>query len=136
MSNFFKISLFVTVSAIFFLAFHKFSYQNRPFFYFLVNFNDKLNHIVAFMVLAFLIEKAYNMKNVLLNSLILLSLGAFIEIYQLLFVPGRSFSLKDFLADCVGIAVYIIIKKIHAAYKKRKRIYKIDNLRFKTLAAD
>ena len=136
MSNIFKIFLFIVISIIFFLAFHKFSYQNRPFFYFLVNFNDKLNHIVAFLVLAFLLEKAYNIKSIVLNSFFLILIGAFIEFYQLFFVPGRSFSLKDFLADCIGIGVYIVIKKLYEKYRQRKKIYKIDNLKFKTLAID
>ncbi len=81
-------------------------------------------------------EKAYDIKNIFINSFLLIMLGAFIEIYQLLFVPGRSFSIKDFLADCIGIGVYIIIKKLYTTYKQRKKIYKIDNLRFKTLATD
>ena len=134
MSNVFRISFYVTIATVFFFAFHKFSYQHRPFFYFLINFNDKLNHITAFIVLAFLLEKAYNIKNIWLNSLFLLSIGAFIEFYQLFFVPGRSFSLKDFLADVVGIFAYIIIKKVYEYKIQRKKVYKIENMKFKTLA--
>ncbi len=132
MSNFYKIFFFIIIAAIFYLSFHNFTYQNRPFFYFLVNFNDKLNHIVAFVTLAFLLEKAYNIKNRLLHIFILLSIGGFIELYQLFFVHGRSFSLKDFLADVIGILVYFTIKRFYYFKKKRARIYKIENLKYRT----
>ncbi|NPA81481.1 MAG: VanZ family protein [Epsilonproteobacteria bacterium] len=134
MSNFFRIFFFIVISSVFYLAFHTFSYQHRPFFYFLINFNDKLNHIVAFVILAFLLEKAYNIKNIFLNGAILLFIGAFIEVYQLFFVPGRSFSLKDFLADVIGISIYFLIKKMYEQRRKRASIYKIENLKYKTLA--
>ncbi len=132
MSNFFRILLFIVIAVIFYLSFHHFTYQHRPFFYFLVNFNDKLNHIVAFITLAFLLEKAYNIKNRLLHIFILLFIGGFIEVYQLFFVPGRSFSLKDFLADVIGIFIYFIIKKFYSLKKKRVKIYKIENLKYRT----
>lgn len=134
MSNFFRILFFIIIAAIFYLSFHHFTYQNRPFFYFLVNFNDKLNHIVAFVTLAFLLEKAYNIKNRLLHIFILLSIGGFIEFYQLFFVPGRSFSLKDFLADVIGILIYFTIKKLYSLKNKKVKIYKIENLKYRTFS--
>ena len=134
--NVFRISLFVVILAIFYLAFHHFTYQNRPFFYFLVNFNDKLNHIVAFFVLAFLFQKAYNIKNIFVLISLLLFIGAFIEIYQLFFVPGRSFSLKDFLADCIGILIYFIVDFIVKSRRKKRKIFKIENLKYRTLVSN
>lgn len=134
MSNIFRISFFIAIGTMFFFAFHNFSYQHRPFFYFLINFNDKLNHIISFVILAFLLEKAYNIKNIWLNASFLLCIGAFIEVYQLFFVPGRSFSLKDFLADIIGVSAYLILKKAYVYKVERKKVYKIDNMKFKTLA--
>ncbi len=134
--NFFRISLFGVISAIFYLAFHHFTYQNRPFFYFLVNFNDKLNHIVAFFVLAFLFQKAYNIKNIFALTSLLLFIGAFIEVYQLFFVPGRSFSFKDFLADCIGILIYFVIYFIMKFRRKKRKIFKIENLKYRTLVSN
>jgi len=66
----------------------------------------------------------------------LLFIGAFIEIYQLFFVPGRSFSLKDFLADCIGILVYFIVDFIVKSRRKKRKIFKIENLKYKTLVSN
>jgi len=68
--------------------------------------NDKVKHVLAFYVLAFLAD--YSVPKVRFNlskGLTILGYGLLIEVIQY-FLPYREFSLFDLAADGVGIAVY------------------------------
>jgi len=73
--------------------------------------NDKTAHALVFFVLAFLyshtVGNDYGVKEVSL----LIFFGLFIELIQY-FLPWRSFSLLDWLADIVGLAGYEIIHRL------------------------
>lgn len=68
--------------------------------------NDKLLHFLAFFVLALLADCAWLKTRFGWRHFAGLALyGGTIEVLQY-FVPGRSFSLLDLLADLAGVLVY------------------------------
>lgn len=72
------------------------------------NTNDKLKHILAFYVLAFLAD--FSVPPVRFNlskGLSILGYGLLIETIQY-FLPHREFSLHDLAADGVGITTYVL----------------------------
>lgn len=98
----FRISLTAAVTGILILA-------TTPLEYPVVSgFNDKLNHIFAFFVLALLADFSFPGKKFF--SAIFLPLmvyGVAIETIQY-FLPYRMFSLFDVAADALGIVLYWI----------------------------
>ena len=73
------------------------------------NINDKLGHLLAFLALALVADYSFPDKDFLIpKALPLLAYGIGIEIVQY-FIPYRSFSVLDMVADAAGLAVYIII---------------------------
>lgn len=79
------------------------------------SFWDKQNHFVAFFTLYVLLSMAYTHLSIRAKSALLFLVGCQIEITQY-FIPERSFSLMDVVADSVGImigiAIYRLISKI------------------------
>lgn len=74
--------------------------------------NDKLIHVVVFIGFAFLADLSSQRKPFWIwKGLPLLVYGACIEIMQY-FVPERSFSLLDWLADFGGLFLYYLAKQI------------------------
>ena len=71
-------------------------------------FNDKFNHLIAFMVLSFLTHVAYPKIQKLKWATALFFYGLLIECVQY-FLPHREFSLFDLTTDLLGIIVYLII---------------------------
>ena len=74
----------------------------------LKDISDKANHIFAFYVLALLVDFSFPKKKNRLGFskvIALLSYGLLIEVIQN-FLPNRTSSLLDVLADGVGIASY------------------------------
>ncbi len=68
--------------------------------------SDKLQHLAAFFFLAFLLDFAYpHMPYRWRKALILLGYGLFIEVVQY-FLPYRSASLLDWIADGLGLVLY------------------------------
>lgn len=82
------------------------------------SFWDKQNHFIAFCTLYVLLSLAYSRFSTRLKILILLLVGFQIEITQY-FIPARSFSLMDVVADSVGIALGI---GIYALYQRSQPI--------------
>ena len=75
----------------------------------LTSVNDKLGHVLAFAYLAFLLDFALPDSNFNLPKIIpLLGYGLIIEFVQY-FLPYRTFSILDMLADGVGIMIYLLI---------------------------
>jgi VanZ family protein len=113
----FQIALFLAVISITYLAFkHKPLESNYEG-------GDKIHHLLAFFVLAFLLEGSFDLwaRHFWLKVTILLSYGLFIEFVQW-FIPSREFSLLDILADLSGAIIYyfiaILIKFILNQFKK------------------
>lgn len=72
------------------------------------NINDKASHVLAFYVLAFLVDFSFPEDSFGISKvLFLISYGLLIEIIQY-FIPYRMFSFYDLAADCVGLVVYKI----------------------------
>ena len=71
-------------------------------------FNDKFNHLIAFIVLSFLAHIAYPKVKNLKWATALFFYGLLIEAVQY-FLPYREFSLLDLATDSVGIIAYLII---------------------------
>jgi len=71
-------------------------------------FNDKFNHLIAFIVLSFLAHIAYPKVKKLKWATALFFYGLLIEAVQY-FLPYREFSLLDLATDSVGIIAYLII---------------------------
>lgn len=75
----------------------------------LTNINDKLGHILAFVMLALLADFSFPASKFSIQKILpLLAYGIAIEILQY-FIPNRMFSLLDMLADGIGILLYILI---------------------------
>ena len=97
---FFRVCLAVALTAITFLATTS---RQIPV---IADVNDKLNHILAFFVLAGLTDMSFpEIKFGLLKVLPLLGYGLLIECIQY-FIPCREFSLFDVAADGAGLIVY------------------------------
>jgi VanZ family protein len=88
---------------------------------------DKLVHFIVFGLLVFLTlygsSKAVALKQGSINPILIslvysIGLGILVEILQL-FVPGRSFSLVDILANTIGT----ILGYYAFRYAKRKSIF-------------
>ena len=71
--------------------------------------NDKLGHLMAFLVLAFLTHASWPELKFSWRQIIpLATYGLAIEISQY-FIPDRYFSLLDIAADCAGIGLYMLL---------------------------
>ena len=67
--------------------------------------NDKVNHVLAFFVLALLIDLSFPSWSFRTKAVMLIGYGFSIEIAQS-YLPYRSCSLFDLGADAVGLALY------------------------------
>jgi len=71
---------------------------------------DKLNHVLAFAVLLFLLDSAYPSQRLWqLKIPVLLFYAFLIEVIQA-FIPYREFSLLDIVADVVGLGLYLLLR--------------------------
>lgn len=85
---------------------------------FAFNFSDKILHFTVFGILGMLMARGLrNAKNRIVNdnyfliSLLICTLyGIFDEIHQY-FVPGRHFSLWDWIADMLGVIILVWVYK-------------------------
>ena len=69
--------------------------------------NDKVSHVLAFFVLSLLVDGSWpSLRFGALKMVGLLGYGLFIEMVQH-FVPRRSASFLDLVADGVGILLYL-----------------------------
>lgn len=77
--------------------------------------NDKLLHFGEFFILGILLVKTvelYKIKNYYILAFIIAFLVVWLSEYIQLFVPSRSFSYKDMLADTLGIIASMILFSI------------------------
>ena len=69
---------------------------------------DKLLHGLAFFVLTLLTDMSFPPVRLLVKKLLfLVAFGVLIECVQA-YLPWRSADIADFLADCAGIACYLV----------------------------
>lgn len=79
---------------------------------------DKLNHALAFFVLALLMAKAWPSAEVSWQQLaLLLCYGLFIELSQAL-LPYRDASWQDMVANACGLLFYILIHFTIAQWRR------------------
>ena len=104
LSHPYRIALSMALVAVTFLS-------TTPIDYHVISFDfvDKLEHLGAFLTLAFLVDFAFpaspwNRQKFFL----LLSYGLLLEIVQY-FIPFRQFSLWDLTADALGLLSYPLI---------------------------
>lgn len=94
------------IAALIVISYLAFTPQNTPI---VENLNDKLSHVLAFIVLAFLIDFSWPQLPWKLNKIIpLLGYGLLIEVVQS-FLPHRMFSLWDMAADTLGVLIYPLL---------------------------
>ncbi|HLL58943.1 MAG TPA: hypothetical protein VK391_03525 [Allosphingosinicella sp.] len=74
--------------------------------------SDKIQHILAFTVLAALAAAAYPRTSLLKIGLGLSAFGALIEIVQMIPILHRDAELVDWLADTVAAAVVLLLAGI------------------------
>ena len=94
-------------------------------------FEDKVYHFLEYSIFSFLLFLAFFKaktdffrKNVfLLSSLIGIAFAYSDEFHQR-FVPGRSYDLFDFLADCLGVVLIQAVLWIYLGWRGRKDSYK------------
>jgi len=68
--------------------------------------NDKLGHVLAFIMLAFLMDFSFPVSSFNLSKIVpLLGYGLLIEVIQY-FLPHRMFSFLDMFADGGGLVIY------------------------------
>lgn len=72
------------------------------------NINDKVSHLLAFLALALVADYSFPDKSFLIpKGIPLLAYGIGIEVVQY-FIPYRSFSVLDMVADGSGLIVYMM----------------------------
>jgi VanZ family protein len=79
-----------------------------------LDLNDKLEHFVAYAVLAFLPAIHERLQGVLVTAVCIAALGIGLEFGQL-YSPGRSFEIADIIAEglgiCFGLAVGLPLRR-------------------------
>lgn len=109
-TNLFKIAFYTAFIAIEYLA------LTSRHIEIVESFWDKQNHFIAFCTLYVLLSLAYTPLSTRAKSALLLLIGFQIEITQY-FIPARSFSLMDVVADSVGIVIGV---GIYTLYQRSK----------------
>lgn len=81
--------------------------------------NDKINHFLAFVVLAILLSQVHRRLGNIGVFISLATYGFAIEVAQH-FLPWRSFSLLDWLTDLAGIVVGLVIVGLFTRWLARR----------------
>jgi len=80
---------------------------------------EKLEHIIAFAVLAFVGALAFpRLRSAVLLAVLLPALGVGVEICQLI-VPGRSADIDDAIANTIGVAFVLVPWFAWRAFRRR-----------------
>jgi len=95
----FRVLLAIALLAIFFLATTRLKIPVAG------DMDDKVNHVIAFFVLALLVDFSFPAWTFRTKVLVLIAYGLSIEITQA-YLPYRSCSLFDLGADAGGLALY------------------------------
>jgi VanZ family protein len=88
---------------------------------------DKVYHFIEYSIFSFLLFLAFFTaktdffkKNVFLFSSLIGIIYAYSDEFHQRVVPGRSYDLYDFLADCLGIILIQVILWIYHGWKSRR----------------
>ncbi len=95
----FRILLVIALPAVFFLATTRLAIPVAE------NLNDKIGHVIAFFILALLVDYSFPAWTFRTKVLVLIAYGLSIEIAQA-YLPYRSCSLFDLGADAAGVVLY------------------------------
>ncbi len=102
LTTFYRIVFIIAILIITFLA------TTQRIYPVAATFNDKLNHLFAFLVLALLADFSFPRSSFGYAKILpLLGYGITIEIVQY-YLPNRIFSLYDIAADSFGLVAYSI----------------------------
>jgi VanZ family protein len=92
-------------------------------------FEDKVYHFLEYSVFSFLLflaffkaQKDFFKKNLFLLSSLIGIIYAYSDEFHQRFVPGRTYDLYDFLADCLGIILIQASLWIYLGWKNRRRV--------------
>ena len=78
-----------------------------------LDLTDKMEHFIAFFLLSFLLNRASStITHRFRNMFALSAFGLFIEVMQY-FIPNRTTSLYDLLADMAGIFAFQVLFSIY-----------------------
>jgi len=99
----FRVMLVVSLMLIIYLATTELTHP------LMMSVNDKLGHVLAFVILAFFMDFSFPASSFNLSKILpLLAYGLLIEVIQY-FLPYRMFSLLDMLADGSGLVIYVLL---------------------------
>jgi VanZ family protein len=115
-SHFFQAAFYICLVAILFLA-----TTTTVHIELVESMWDKANHFTAFFVLYILLSFGYKSLRVWHKVVVLVGYGVFIEILQS-FLPPRSASLFDILADCIGIGIGVVVVYMILFYKRKMEL--------------
>lgn len=110
----FRVLLVIALLVIFFLATTRLSIPVAR------SINDKVNHMLAFFVLALLVDLSFPAWTLRTKVLLLIAYGLSIEITQA-YLPYRTCSLFDLGADAIGLALYGICQPVIAYFPLFRR---------------
>jgi VanZ family protein len=79
--------------------------------------SDKVQHLVAFAVLAAIASSAYARTGLIRVGAGLLVFGALIELLQAIPSLHRDSSLIDWIADCAAVTIVLLIVKAKRRFK-------------------
>jgi len=100
---YYRVSLFLSLVGITYLATAELGYMVFPLSY------DKINHFATFLVLALLVDFSFpNSRFHSVKILLLVAYGFSLEVLQY-FLPYRMFSLFDIVADSLGLLAYALL---------------------------
>lgn len=83
------------------------------------NPSDKIQHMIAFGVLASLASHAYFRTSLVKIGFGLAGFGALIEVLQTIPVLHRDASAIDWMADCAAVAVVLIVTHLRSGVRNR-----------------
>jgi len=112
--KYYKVLFYITVVAVFILAITPNASVE------IVPNADKILHAIAFFVLSLELNRASStITHRFRNMGALLAFGIFIELAQSL-TPTRTASIRDVIADLVGILLFQVLYSAYRFYKHRK----------------
>ena len=112
----FRVLLVIALTTIFFLA------TTRLTLPVAADMNDKVNHALAFFLLALLVDLAFPLWTFRTKALVLIAYGLSIESTQA-WLPYRSCSLLDLGADAGGLILYGICRSALGYFPFLGKVY-------------
>ena len=83
--------------------------------------SDKVNHIIAFFILAFLAKLLWPEKRIWVKAAWLIAFGGLIEVLQGVMAVGRNADWLDFLADVAATLVGLFAARALLVFRRGRR---------------